>query len=143
MKQLTMALALVALLAIPAIVSAQDYPSGGGGRGGGGGGMGGGMGGGITVGGGSSGEDENAAGESDVDIVDFAFQPTTSFVDVGTTIDWYNEGAAPHTVTSNTGAFDSGTIGSGGEFSQTFDAAGNQLVPLLDPPNMHGMVIVS
>ena len=113
------------------------------GAGGGGGDMGGGggnTGGGITVGGA---DEESAPSESDVAIIDFAFQPSATFVDAGTTVEWVNDGEAPHTVTSDAAAFDSGTIGSGGSYSETFDTAGIYAYHCSIHPNMRGMVIVS
>ena len=130
MKRLTLVIGLMALLTVPAVVAAQDYPMGGGG--------------GIQVGGGmAGGDDDGGAGESGVMIVDFAFQPSTSFVPLGTTVEWSNEGAAPHTVTANSGAFDSGTVGSGGSFGHSFDAAGIYAYHCAFHPSMHGTVIVT
>src|SRR5918911_173289 len=45
-----------------------------------------------------------------VSIVDFAFSPSYVKIPAGGTVSWYNAGGAPHTVTSSSGAFDSGTI---------------------------------
>jgi plastocyanin len=59
-----------------------------------------------------------------INIVDFAFDPVSIEVPVGTTVEWTNQGEAPHTVTADDGAFDSGELGSGDTFSFTFDAAG-------------------
>jgi plastocyanin len=70
-------------------------------------------------------EEEAAAGEPAVEIVNFAFAPETLEVEAGTTVTWTNNDAAPHTVTSDDGAFDSGTIDPGGSFEFTFDEAGS------------------
>jgi len=78
-----------------------------------------------------------------VSIVDFAFQPSLISVPVGTTVTWTNSGAAPHTVTSNSGAFDSGAIGSGGKFSASFSAPGTYMYHCSIHPNMTGAVQVS
>jgi plastocyanin len=59
---------------------------------------------------------------ADVTIVDFAFQPASLEVSVGTTVTWTNSGASPHTVTADNGAFDSGRLPPGASFSQTFGA---------------------
>jgi plastocyanin len=45
-----------------------------------------------------------------VSIIDFAFTPNSITVPVGTTVAWTNMGTRSHTVTENTGSFDSGTI---------------------------------
>ncbi len=78
-----------------------------------------------------------------VTIVDFAFQPRLVSVPAGGTVTWQNNGAAPHTVTSNTGTFDSGTIGSGGSFSTTFSNPGMYMYHCEIHPNMMGAVMVS
>jgi plastocyanin len=134
MKRAMVLVAIFALLALPAAVLAQgDYPMGGGSSGGG-----------ITVGGGSSGGggDQEAAGEGEVNIVDFAFQPSAIFVHPGDTVSWYNTADENHTVTSNSGAFDSGVIHPGGEYSVTFDTGGVYSYHCEIHPNMRGMVVV-
>jgi plastocyanin len=62
-----------------------------------------------------------------VTIVDnggFAFSPQMLNITIGTTIIWKNHTTAPHTVTSDNGVFDSGTIAPGGTFSFKFMQAG-------------------
>ena len=93
--------------------------------------------------GGDSGGSAGAGGGNTVAIVDFAFQPMATFVGVGETVTWSNTGAAPHTVSADSGAFDSSTIGPGGAFSQTFDTAGTYGYHCNIHPNMRGMVVVS
>ena len=93
--------------------------------------------------GGDSGGSAGAGGGSTVAIVDFAFQPMATFVGVGETVTWSNTGAAPHTVSADSGAFDSSTIDPGGAFSQTFDTAGTYGYHCNIHPNMRGMVVVS
>ena len=48
-----------------------------------------------------------------VTIVDFAFTPSYVSIPAGSTVSWYNAGAAPHTATSTTGAFATGVLSSG------------------------------
>lgn len=78
-----------------------------------------------------------------VSIVDFAFQPGYAVVPAGSTVSWFNAGAAPHTVTSSAGAFDSGTIGSGGGFSTTFWTPGTYSYYCAIHPSMVGTVQVN
>lgn len=52
------------------------------------------------------------------------FSPETVTVNVGDTVTWRNDSPAPHTATHNDGAFDSGNIAQGEEYSETFDEAG-------------------
>jgi plastocyanin len=65
-----------------------------------------------------------AAGGSQVTIDGFAFTPPELTVPVGTTVTWTNHHAANHTVTSDTGVFDSGTMAQGATFAFTFTEAG-------------------
>ncbi|MFN8589975.1 MAG: cupredoxin domain-containing protein [Thermomicrobiales bacterium] len=150
MKRASVLVVLFVLLAVPIIARAQyddNYPNGG---------TGGNQGGGMNVGGGMDdshggmmgGDDMHSgdmhSGESeDVAIVDFSFQPTTMFVHSGDTVDWYNEGGVAHTVDADGGAFESGTINPGGEFSVTFDQRGVYAYHCDIHPNMHGTVVVN
>jgi plastocyanin len=65
-----------------------------------------------------------AAGQADVAMQSFQFQPKELTVKVGTTVKWTNNDQAGHTVTSDTGVFDSGNLGNGQTFSFTFSQAG-------------------
>ena len=78
-----------------------------------------------------------------VTIVDFAFQPASLEVSVGTTVTWTNSGASPHTVTADNGAFDSGRLPPGARFSQTFDAAGTFTYHCKIHPQMAGTIVVT
>ena len=60
-----------------------------------------------------------------VTIQGLAFSPTTLTVPVNTTVTWTNKDATAHTVTSDTGAFDSGSINTSGTFSFKFTSAGD------------------
>ncbi len=63
-------------------------------------------------------------GDAAVSIANFAFDETAMTVAVGTTVTWTNEDGAPHTVTADDGAFDSGNMDSGDVFSFTFEEPG-------------------
>lgn len=75
-------------------------------------------------------------------IVDNAFQPSTYRVAVGTTVDWVNTGAVPHTVTSSSGGFDSGFLLTGDTYRRTFNANGTYDYICTLHPGMTGRVIV-
>jgi plastocyanin len=62
--------------------------------------------------------------EASVSIVDFDFQPSSITVSVGTTVTWTNTGSTTHTVTSDSGVFDSGDISPGDNFQFTFENVG-------------------
>jgi amicyanin len=78
-----------------------------------------------------------------VDIVNFAFSPATVTVAVGTTITWTNKDDAPHTVTSNSGAFNSGTLQRNKSFQFKFDTAGTFDYHCAIHPFMTAKVVVT
>ena len=81
--------------------------------------------------------------EQQVNIKDFNFVPATAEVPIGTTVTWVNDDNAPHTVTSVSGIFDSGSIGAGKTYSYKFDQAGTFEYSCTNHPSMpHGKVIV-
>lgn len=82
-------------------------------------------------------------GANEVFIQGMAFSPSSITVKAGTTITWTNQDAVTHTVTSNTGLFDSGSIGSGGTFSYMFDTAGTYSYHCAIHPSMTAKVIVN
>jgi plastocyanin len=63
-------------------------------------------------------------GEFQVNIDGFTFVPAELTVPVGTTVTWTNNHAASHTVTSDTGVFDSDTMVQRATFTFTFTEAG-------------------
>lgn len=63
-------------------------------------------------------------GENEVWIQGIAFYPSTVAVLAGNTIKWTNKDAVAHTVTSDNGLFDSGSIGTGGTFNMQFNNTG-------------------
>jgi len=71
-----------------------------------------------------------------------AFAPGSISVPAGTTVTWTNNDNMVHTVTSNTGDFDSGNVQPGGTFSHTFTATGTFNYKCLIHANMTGVVIV-
>jgi len=65
-----------------------------------------------------------SASTTAVTIKGFAFGPKAATVTVGETITWTNEDGTDHTVSAADGSFNSGDLGEGATFSQTFSAAG-------------------
>jgi plastocyanin len=65
-----------------------------------------------------------AVGEGEVDLEDFQFVPKVLTVKVGTTVKFSNKDDVGHTVTSDTGVFDSGILTKGEEFFFTFTQVG-------------------
>jgi len=77
-----------------------------------------------------------------VRIIDFAFEPAALTVAPGTRVTWTHAGQAPHTVTSDTGAFDSGRLTGGQTFTFTFTSAGTFAYHCEIHPNMRARVVV-
>ena len=84
-----------------------------------------------------------------VSIENGAFVPAIITVAAGTTITWTNNDSMAHTVTSDGGLFDSGSISaaglytSGGTFSNTFATAGTYMYHCTTHPLMTAKVIVN
>ncbi len=83
------------------------------------------------------------AEEGAVTIANFAYDPETIEVAVGSTVTWTNEDGAPHTATGqDRDVLQSGTIATGETYSQTFDEAGTIEYFCEFHPNMKGTVVV-
>jgi len=78
-----------------------------------------------------------------VSIVDFAFSPSYVEIPAGGTVSWYNAGSAPHTVTSSSGAFGSGTISPGGGYGVTLTVPGTYTYYCSIHPSMSGTIVVT
>jgi len=86
-----------------------------------------------------------ATSAADVSIVDFAFAPSVITLPVGSSVTWTNDGAFPHTSTSDVGSldpWDSGTLNSGGTFSKTFASTGVYSYHCAIHPDMLGTVVI-
>jgi len=72
------------------------------------------------------------------------FVPDIVEISKGTTVTWTNDDGVPHTVTSISGAFDSGNINPGQVYSYTFNQAGPFEYRCANHPSItHGKVIVT
>ena len=60
-----------------------------------------------------------------IDMSGFKFVPADISITAGTTVVWTNKDAVKHTVSEDSGVFDSGTLDKGGTFSRKFDTAGS------------------
>src|SRR5206468_1560141 len=78
----------------------------------------------------------------DDSIVDFAFNPSTLTIYQGTTVRWTNTGSATHTSTSDTGAWDSGSLVHNDTFLYTFTTAGTYPYHCDIHPSMTGTITV-
>ena len=79
-------------------------------------------------------------GASEVFIQGFAYSPSSITVAANTTVTWTNKDAVAHTVTSNSGLFDSGLISANGTFSFKFTAAGTYPYHCTPHPTMTATV---
>ncbi len=77
-----------------------------------------------------------------VTALDNKFDPPTITVAPGTTVRWTNKGEHKHSVTSTTGAFDSGELAPGQGYSTTFTKAGTFEYYCKLHKEMKGTVIV-
>jgi plastocyanin len=84
----------------------------------------------------------SSASANAVAIANFAFSPTTLTVKAGTTVTWTNSDSATHTVTSDNGVFDSGSMANGKTYSFTFNQTGTFPYHCTFHPSMKATVIV-
>jgi len=84
---------------------------------------------------------EQPGGTAAVTIADFAYDPATTNVTVGTTVTWTNDDSVAHTVTFDAGP-DSGNMSQGSNFSNTFSEAGSFAYHCTIHPSMSGTVSV-
>ncbi|MDE3075780.1 MAG: cupredoxin domain-containing protein [Chloroflexota bacterium] len=82
------------------------------------------------------------SGGNQLRIGDFSFTPATITIGAGTKVTWTNAGPSNHTVTSNDGQFESGTIQRKGTFSFTFTKAGTYSYHCAFHPTMKGTIVV-
>jgi plastocyanin len=85
----------------------------------------------------------SAGGEVEVAITNFSFEPAQVSVPVGTTVKWTNKDNVPHTVTSATRDWDSGSLSIGQSFSHTFTQAGTFAYQCTVHPTMKGTITVT
>ncbi|MBV9444426.1 MAG: cupredoxin family copper-binding protein [Streptosporangiaceae bacterium] len=78
-----------------------------------------------------------------VTIHNFAFGPQVVTIKAGTTVHWKNGDAEAHTVTSDSGAFDSPVLQPGASYSHTFTKPGTYSYHCTIHPFMTGKVVVS
>lgn len=77
-----------------------------------------------------------------VSLSNFSFQPSSLTVKAGTTVTWANKDSTTHTVTSDSGVFNSGNLAPNATFSYTFNTAGTFTYYCSIHPTMKGTVKV-
>ena len=77
-----------------------------------------------------------------VEMYSLQFFPAFLTVSVGTKVTWKNTEVGPHSVTSDTGLFDSGVFKPGDSYSYTFDTAGTYYYRCKIQAGMTGTICV-
>lgn len=83
-----------------------------------------------------------ASSQPAVTISNFAFSPQTLTVAKGTAVTWTNNDSTTHTVTSDSGVWDSNELAPGKTFSFTFNQAGTFPYHCKIHPSMTAKIIV-
>ena len=94
----------------------------------------------------STNTNETSSNSNSVTIKDFAFNPGTVTVKVGTKVTWTNEDSVAHTVTADNTSSDapaSGNIGKGDSYSFTFNKAGTYAYHCTPHPYMKATIVVT
>lgn len=84
----------------------------------------------------------NTSGAYTVNIQNFAFNPATLNVPVGTTVKWVNMDSTTHHIVSDTGAFQSPNLSSGQSYTYTFTQAGSYPYHCSIHTSMTGTIVV-
>ncbi len=79
----------------------------------------------------------------DVEIVNFSFSPPSLTITAGDTVRWTNHGSAPHTATSNTNIWDSGTLTNGQSYEYVFATVSDFPYHCEIHPSMTAAIIVT
>lgn len=87
-------------------------------------------------------QQESAPAANTITIKGSAFNPSTLTVKVGTNVTWINQDGMPHTVTSDSGLFDSGSLSSGNTFVYMFNTPGTYDYHCSIHPPMTGKIVV-
>jgi plastocyanin len=97
----------------------------------------------IAVPAGAQTDEARGGGRVRVRIVDNRFRPRTITIERGTRVRWVNRGARNHTTTSNTGAWDSGTLVPDETFGRRFGRRGTFNYHCEIHPSMTGTITVT
>jgi plastocyanin len=77
-----------------------------------------------------------------VSISNFSFGAATLTVPKGTKVTWTNNDGAPHTASSDSGAFESGSMSTGNQFSHVFSESGSFKYRCAFHPSMVSTIVV-
>lgn len=75
-------------------------------------------------------------------IQNFAFNPNSITVKVGTNVTWVNQDSASHTIVGDNGTFQSNNLANGANYTYNFTKAGEYSYHCSIHPSMVGKIIV-
>ena len=82
--------------------------------------------------------------QAQIDIENFAFNPSTAYIATGDTVTWTNEDSSDHTATSDTGnEIASVTLSKDKSYDHTFSAQGTYAYHCALHPGMRATIVVS
>jgi plastocyanin len=86
---------------------------------------------------------QGPSGANQVNIQNYAFNPSTLTIKAGENVTWTNHDTyVNHQVKSDTGLFESGSLGNGQSFTYQFMSPGTYNYSCTIHPSMHGKIIV-
>jgi plastocyanin len=84
-----------------------------------------------------------SSGIADIKIQNFAFDPPNITIKAGTKVQWTNLDGVTHSITSDTGLWDSGGIAQGDSYNRVFDTPGTYPYHCGIHPTMKGTITVT
>ena len=72
----------------------------------------------------SSSPQTSTASQNNIAMIGLAFNPSALTISKGANVTWTNDDSTTHTVTSDTGAFESGNLSPGNSFTHQFNETG-------------------
>jgi amicyanin len=87
-------------------------------------------------------QESSSVSANTITIKDLAFNPGTLTVKVGTNVTWTNQDSMSHTVTSDSGLFESDSLSNGQTFVYMFNTTGTYDYHCSIHPSMTGKIVV-
>jgi len=84
----------------------------------------------------------SASAASTVVVQGFSFQPASITIQTGASVTWQNDDPVSHQIVSNTNAFSSPVLNTGGSYTHVFDQAGTYPYHCGIHPYMTGLITV-
>ena len=90
----------------------------------------------------SSSPQTSTASQNSIAMKGLAFNPSALTISKGANVTWTNDDSTTHTVTSDTGAFESGNLSPGNSFTRQFNDTGTFPYHCTIHPSMKGTITV-